>query len=171
MKKCGHDGLDTKDFVEGINKDTSSECFSPHFDLHDQAAKLAEDATFEYLEEIRKTVQNEKFQSMLSLSAGSASALAIAIDYSGSMDNEIAAVKKEILDIIATANAGGIVPSVYILAPYDVDFNLTVTKDTKVVEEVLKDLFAVGSGTENVFSALQVSLSQVSSKILHLHVG
>ena len=167
MTKCGHDGLDTKDFVEGINKDTSSECFSPHFDLHDQAAKLAEDATFEYLEEIRKTVQNEKFQSMLSLSAGSASALAVAIDTSGSMGNEIAAVKKEILDIIATANAGGIEPSVYIIAPYgggSTDVHITATKDTKKVEEVVNGLSA-GGANEVVFKGLQVI--QSSNRLLN----
>ena len=138
----------------GINKDTSSTCFSSHADLHKKAADLAESATLQYLEQVRMTLQNEKFMSLLDLSFGSA--LAIVLDYSGSMSDEIEAVKNQIVQIIDEANAGGVRPSIYILAPFDVTVDLTVTKDENVVKEVLEGITADGSGTENVFSALQV---------------
>ena len=114
-------------------------------------------ATFQYLEDVRKTIQNEKYQSLLSLSQGSA--LAVALDVSGSMGNEIEAVKKEILDIIDAANAGGTGPSVYIIAPYGGTLcdrvDVTVTKDVQKVKEILEGLSA-GGGCEIVFHALQV---------------
>ena len=96
---------------------------------------------------------NEVYQSMLSLSYGSA--LAIALDTSGSMSNEINAVRNEISEIINAANANGKGPSVYILAPYEATVDLKITKDTEEVEEFLGDLYADG-GTEMVFTALQV---------------
>ena len=71
------------------------------------------------------------------------------------MENEIAAVKKEVLDIIDAANEGGIIPSVYILAPYEASVDLTITKDTEKVKQVLNGLVPNG-GTENVFTALRV---------------
>ena len=114
-------------------------------------------ATFQYLEDVRKTIQNDKYQSLLSLSQGSA--LAVALDVSGSMGNEIEAVKKEILDIIDAANAGGTGPSVYIIAPYGGTLcdrvDVTVTKDVQKVKEILEGLSA-GGGCEIVFHALQV---------------
>ena len=77
------------------------------------------------------------------------------------MSNEIEVVKQEILDIIDAANEGGIHPSVYILAPYTTYADLTVTKDTKEVRDVIGNLTANGSGTENVFNALQVHSSEI----------
>ena len=148
--KCLHGNSEN----EGINKDTTSTCFSTHADLHDKAATLAESATLQYLEHVRMTLQNDKFMSLLDLSFGSA--LAIVLDYSGSMSDEIEAVKNQIVQIIDEANAGGVRPSVYILAPFDSTVDLTVTKDEDVVKEVLAGITADGSGTENVFSALQV---------------
>ena len=171
MEKCGHGSDLDEGHLGSINKDTSSSCFSPHYDLHFNAARLAEEvrkwyiyfwirsnisllqATFQYLEDIRKTVTNEVYQSMLSLSYGSA--LAIALDTSGSMSNEIDAVRNEISEIIDAANANGKGPSVYILAPYEASVDLKITKDTEEVEEFLGNLYADG-GTEMVFTALQV---------------
>ena len=56
------------------------------------------------MELVRKTIQNDNFMSLLDLSFGSA--LAIAIDCSGSMSDEIEAVKAEVIEIIAEANSG-----------------------------------------------------------------
>ena len=50
------------------------------------------------MELVRKTIQNENFKSLLDLSYGSA--LAIALDTSGSMEDERAAVLAEITEII-----------------------------------------------------------------------
>jgi Mg-chelatase subunit ChlD len=102
---------------------------------------------------VRKNIRNDAYSSLFELSYGSA--LAIVLDTSTSMEAEIGAVKAEILEIIDLANEGGIVPSVYILAPYEVDVTLTVTKDPEEVKAALEVLVPAG-GTENVFKALQV---------------
>ena len=61
-------------------------------------------ATFDYMELVRKTIQNDNFKSLLSLSFGSA--LAIALDRSGSMDEERAAVEAQITEIIKLVSTG-----------------------------------------------------------------
>ena len=95
--------------------------------------------------------------SLLDLSFGSA--LAIAIDCSGSMGNEIEAVKEQVLEIIAEASSGGAKPSVYILAAYGGQFgpnvDLTVTQDEEEFKAKVETLIASG-GDEVVFQALQV---------------
>lgn len=184
VQKCGHGSKLDEGNIGGINKDTSSKCFSPHFAYHKQASRLAVSvsclftwqlciyfiddlylievliiiplslkATFDYMENVRKTIQNDAYMSLLDLTFGSP--LAIAIDTSSSMGNEIEAVKVQVKEIIDTANAGGINPSVYILAPYESSVELTVTKDQEEVKEALDSLYPSG-GTELVFQALQV---------------
>ena len=150
VKKCKHGN----GHEPGINKDTNS-CFSTNGELyHAKAAQLAEQATFEYLETVRKTIQNDAFLSLLDLSFGSA--LAIALDTSSSMSNEIEAVKAEIVQIIAEANAGGVRPSIYILAAYETNVTVTVTKDDAEIAEALDKLNASGSRSGN---AMEMSLS------------
>ena len=56
------------------------------------------------MELVRKTIQNDNFKSLLSLSFGSA--LAIALDRSGSMDEERAAVEAQITEIIKLVSTG-----------------------------------------------------------------
>ena len=43
VSKCGHGGSLDQGNIGGINKDTSSPCFSPHFDFHEKATLLAEE--------------------------------------------------------------------------------------------------------------------------------
>ena len=150
--KCLH-GDATKD---GINKDTSSPCFSTFSNLHDQAATLAEDATFQYLELVRRTLQNQNFMSLFDLSFGSA--LAIVLDTSGSMDQEIEAVKSQIIQIIDQANSGGTRPSIYVLDIQYPSEEVTVTKDENLVKELVSDLTTIG-GDENHFTAIKAVLA------------
>ena len=42
VQKCGHGSSLDLGGIGGINKDTSSACFSPHNSYHRQAARLAE---------------------------------------------------------------------------------------------------------------------------------
>ena len=56
------------------------------------------------MELVRKTIQNDNFKSLLSLSFGSA--LAIALDRSGSMDEERSAVQAQITEIIKLISSG-----------------------------------------------------------------
>ena len=119
--------------------------------------ELFAQATFEYLESVRDNIGNNAFKGIFELD--SSSALAVVLDTSGSMGDEIEAVKAQILEIIDVANAGGIVPSEYILAPYGGNFGTDVdpviTDDTDKVKEVLESLHATG-GDEVTFKAFQV---------------
>ena len=88
------------------------------------------------------------------------------------MEAEIEAVKKEILDIINEVNAGGISPSVYILAPYanETKIDLTITKDTKIVEKALQKMAPDRGPEEYVFHALQVILTKTFSLVKKISV-
>jgi hypothetical protein len=55
-------------------------------------------ATKEYVGQVRRTIGNSAFTSLFDL--GNSSALAILIDVTGSMDNEIEAVKQQVNEII-----------------------------------------------------------------------
>ena len=108
------------------------------------------------MELVRKTIQNENFKSLLDLSYGSA--LAIALDTNGSMEDERAAVLAEITEIIDLVSSGeGVQPSVYILGLYTDTIELTITQDgDEIIDELNKP--ASGSGTENTFTAIQVHM-------------
>ncbi len=106
-----------------------------------------------FLETVRGNIGNDAFRSLFELS--SSSALAVAIDTSGSMATEIAAVKTTIREIIANTKTGGTAPSLYILAPYESVPVLTITKDTDVVEAAL-DAIVLAGGTELTFTTFKV---------------
>uniref|UniRef100_A0A914UKD6 VWA7 N-terminal domain-containing protein n=1 Tax=Plectus sambesii TaxID=2011161 RepID=A0A914UKD6_9BILA len=61
--KCSHGGgADSSSRITatgGINKDTNSFLYSPHYELHSAAADMAVQATIDYLEGIRVAVNNE----------------------------------------------------------------------------------------------------------------
>lgn len=69
--KCSHGGiLDSSSYkkaVGGINKDSGYFVFSPHANLHLEAAKLAIDHTEFFFEEIRKKIGNDEFSKFLNL--------------------------------------------------------------------------------------------------------
>ena len=138
---------------------------------------LSHQSTFNYLENLRVTIGNANYRSLFDLSLSSA--LAIVIDTSSSMGNEIAQVQQvredqitgirgaliklsmysanllqQVHEIIEEALSGGIVPSVYILCPYETSFVVTATQD---VDEFLAavDALTVAGGVENLYHALQ----------------
>ena len=105
LEKCHHGGrLDSTN--AGINKDTSSSCFSPGHLLHASAADLAAKATEWYIDHIRSIIGPGHFEQLFNLAKGSA--LAIVIDTTGSMSAEISAVKRQVADIIAAAGEAGL---------------------------------------------------------------
>ena len=143
VKKCHHGGsLDVT--MEGINKDTSSECFSPGHELHKAAAESAILATEYYINYIRTVIGDNHFQQLFSLSEGSA--LAIVIDTTASMGGEIDAVKQEVAEIVAGAIAAGVSPSIYILVPFNDPKvgPLTKTTDPDVFLDAVNGLEASG---------------------------
>ena len=58
-------------------------------------------ATYSYVSDIRQRIGNSAFTSLFDM--GDSSALAIILDVTGSMQNEIDAVKKEIIEIVTVS--------------------------------------------------------------------
>ncbi|XP_069161847.1 uncharacterized protein [Procambarus clarkii] len=141
--KCSHGGsVDdsaTKQAIGGINKESSSPCFSPHHYLHQQAVDLAIKASQYYLGYLRNAVGDDQFRRLLDLYQNSA--LSIVIDTTGSMAFEISAVKTEAQLIVERTD-----PELYILVPYnDPSYGpVTLTADPDEFLDELKLLDAFG---------------------------
>merc|ERR1719320_534688 len=71
VKKCHHGGSLDVVSMEGINKDTSSSCFSPRSDLHKTASEMAVLATEHYINYIRSIIGQPNFLQLFSLGIGS----------------------------------------------------------------------------------------------------
>ncbi|XP_076061129.1 uncharacterized protein LOC143036957 [Oratosquilla oratoria] len=158
--KCSHGGyFDTSALLEavgGINKDTSSPCFSPHHHLHSKAVELAIQATDTYLSQILDVVQNDNYRRLFDLYHGSA--LSLVIDSTGSMSNDLDAVKKQTALIVANSS-----PELYILTEYkDPEVGPIVkTDDPDVFLKAVNALRASGGGTlleEMFWPALEMAL-------------
>nr|XP_045609987.1 von Willebrand factor A domain-containing protein 7-like isoform X1 [Procambarus clarkii] len=158
--KCSHGGvLDSSSWQPaegGINKDTASPCFSPHHHLHQQAAELAVQATDHYLRVLLDAVGNEKYRRLFDLYQGSA--LSIVIDTTGSMSDDIEAVKDQVASIVENTS-----PELYILAPYNDPTwgpGLRTDNATEFLEAV-NALYAHNGGDieEMFWSGLQLALS------------
>ncbi|KAK4303124.1 hypothetical protein Pmani_024717 [Petrolisthes manimaculis] len=114
--KCSHGGsLDVSAAEEakgGINKDTTLPCFSPHHDLHATAAELAVTATDYYLKHIEEIVDKTKYRLLFDLYQGTA--LSVSIDTTGSMTDDIEAVKLQVAKIVETTET-----EVYVLSQFN----------------------------------------------------
>ncbi|XP_049896948.1 von Willebrand factor A domain-containing protein 7-like [Epinephelus moara] len=162
--KCSHGGfLDrTSNIVPigGINKDTLD---SSHGHLHMEAANVAIAATSEFLEDIRGAAGDKPFLQMMGISRGSGKPLCFMIDTTGSMSDDIAAVRTVTSDIIDRRVGTQDEPSVYILVPFnDPDFGpLTRTTDPEVFRNAINSLTATGGGDppEMSLSGLQLALT------------
>ncbi|XP_071539179.1 uncharacterized protein [Panulirus ornatus] len=159
--KCSHGGsMDTSVMTEatgGINKETTSPCFSPHHHLHQQAVDLATKASELYLAHLRDAVGDEHFRHLLDLYPGSA--LSIIIDTTGSMTYELDAVKAEARLIVEKTH-----PELYILVPYgDPGYGpVTMTADADEFLEDLDSLEAFGGCCcleEKFWSGLRLALT------------
>ncbi|KAM6907233.1 von Willebrand factor A domain-containing protein 7-like [Xenentodon cancila] len=160
--KCSHGNfLDTASLFEpigGINKDTPT---ASHGHLHNIAANLAIAATSEVLEDIRGAAGDLKFLQMMEISKGKA--LCFVIDTTGSMGDDIEAVRKATTSIIDSKVGTEDEPSLYILVPFnDPDFGpLTKTTDPELFKNWINSLTASGGGDfpEMCLSALQLALT------------
>ncbi|KAF7650082.1 hypothetical protein LDENG_00131800 [Lucifuga dentata] len=162
--KCSHgDDYDQTRKIPpkgGINKDTPD---SSHGHLHSQAANVAIAATSQLLEDIRRAAGDIDFLRMLRISKGSGKPLCFVIDTTGSMTDDIEAVKRVTSFIISSKVGTEDEPSVYILVPFsDPDFGpLKRTKDPEVFQKDIDSLSASGGGDfpEMSLSALQLALT------------
>jgi len=157
--RCRHGSQEDPVGLGGINKDTSSLCWSPHAQHHQLAADLATQAVEEYLDHLRFIINNDNFGNLFDLSFGSA--LVIAIDRSGSMCDEIDAVKLKVTEIVETALETGVSPSRYVLVPFGdppVPPPLVTTDPQEYLDAVLLMDCSWG-GNEQFWSAVQLGLT------------
>ena len=108
--KCSHGGrLDStrnSHAKGGINKDSDNKLWSPHYYLHNDAAKLSIRATRFFLNEIRQSVLNLKFGRFLSLSLSRTLTIVVNIAFCNlpySNTNCLEKMKPGILNIIDAA--------------------------------------------------------------------
>ncbi|MEQ2230395.1 hypothetical protein ILYODFUR_028834, partial [Ilyodon furcidens] len=162
LGKCSHggalDGTKGKEPTGGINKDTFT---SEHGHLHSQAANLAIAATSELLEDVRSAAGDKEFLRMMGLYKGRP--LCFCVDTTGSMGDDIQAVKDVTSSIIDRKLGTEDEPSVYILVPFnDPDFGpLYQTTDPKVFKSYINSLIPNGGGDfpEMSLSGLQLALT------------
>lgn len=152
--KCHHGNKD----MPGINKDTNS-CWSPQKKLHAKAAEMAIEALESHLNYVRFIVNDENYERLFELTYGSA--LVIAIDGSGSMGAEIAAVKIKVKEIVQTIQKSGRTPSRYVFIHFanTHDTKMTVTFDAEEYLAAVEPALANLSGTELFWSAVQLGLT------------
>ncbi|XP_036071146.1 von Willebrand factor A domain-containing protein 7-like [Oryzias melastigma] len=162
--KCSHGGsIDrTSSIVPkgGINKDSYS---SSHGYLHREAAELAIAATSQILEDIRGASGDREFLQLMGISKGSSKALCFVVDTTGSMGDDIAAVRTVTSTIIDSKVGTEDEPSLYILVPFnDPDFGpLIKTTDADVFKDYINSLTAYEGGDlpEMTLSGLQLALT------------
>ncbi|XP_029949228.1 von Willebrand factor A domain-containing protein 7-like [Salarias fasciatus] len=161
--KCSHGGYSDqtsfKDPVGGINKDTQD---SSHGFLYQEAADLALDATLELLEDIRVAVGDRNFLRFMGVSQSSA--LCFVIDTTGSMRDDIAAVRDVTFRIIDSRTGTPEEPSLYILVPFhDPKFGpASSTTDPDVFKASINRLTASGGAgdiREKSLSGLHLALA------------
>lgn len=113
--RCSHGGAG--DFSAnfsakgGINKDSTSCSSSPHSSLHFAAAAVAKAHTKEFIRLLKKNVTLQQFRALL----GVGPTLALAVDTSGSMDQEIAGVVQGATAIVNSRLESDLEPSKYVL--------------------------------------------------------
>ena len=148
--KCSHGGIldGTNDEVAtgGINKDSTSPFFSPHFDLHAAAADVAVKATRAFLDDVRAQVNDNLFLRFLGLDNGAS--LSFCIDTTGSMGDDIAQVKEQALFIIEGSLAGDRPPLDYVYVPFnDPGFGPSfVTDDPDEFKNTINAIRVAGGG-------------------------
>ncbi|XP_078674681.1 von Willebrand factor A domain-containing protein 7-like [Branchiostoma floridae x Branchiostoma belcheri] len=166
VEKCSHGGHfdGSKDIpaAGGINKDTKWSLFSPHSDLHNQAAQLAVKATEEFFRSIRTATGDAQFANFLNLNSGST--LCFVIDTTASMDDDIAASKERALEIISSRVGSPTAPSNFILVPFnDPDVGpAVVTNNPEEFKAAIGSLEADGGGDSPEYSlgAVQIALAR-----------
>ena len=127
--KCSHGGFldSTSDLSAkgGINKDSLSKKWSPHYNHHTEAARMAEQATLDILQEIRSDVNNDAlFSQFLGISVNVVSAsIAYVIDTTAGMAEELPEIQATIPQLRANleeyAEMNGNRNIRYILVPFN----------------------------------------------------
>ncbi|XP_056673871.1 von Willebrand factor A domain-containing protein 7 isoform X1 [Monodelphis domestica] len=162
--KCSHGGHFDQSSHDpprgGINKDSTSPAFSPHHDLHPQAAQLALQASIQALNLLRGRLGDSGFSRLMQISP--ASSLSFVLDTTGSMGEEINAAKIQARRIIDQRRGGPMEPTHYILVPFhDPGFGpVFKTSDSDAFWKQINEIHALGGGDEPemCLSALELAL-------------
>ncbi|XP_060941924.1 von Willebrand factor A domain-containing protein 7-like [Limanda limanda] len=160
--KCSHGGVFDRtssiDPTGGINKDKTD---SEHGHLHFKAANMAIAATKQVLEDIRLAAGDAAFLQLMGINKGKA--LCFCIDTTGSMGDDIEAVREVTSSIINSRVGTEDEPSAYILVPFnDPDFGpLMRTTDPEAFKRAINSLTATGGGDfpEMSLSGLRLALT------------
>ncbi|XP_062262987.1 von Willebrand factor A domain-containing protein 7-like [Platichthys flesus] len=160
--KCSHGGgfdrTRSIDPTGGINKDETD---SEHGHLHFKAANMAIAATRQVLEDIRRAAGDATFLQLMGINKGKA--LCFCIDTTGSMSDDIEAVRNVTNSIINNRVGTEDEPSAYILVPFnDPDFGpLMRTQDAEAFKRAINSLTASGGGDfpELSLSGLRLALT------------
>jgi len=162
--KCSHGGFtDTSASGggdQGINKDSSS-CnifllgsISPHWRWHDEAARLAKDATKQFIRDIKAAATPQQLSLLLGAGSGTmgfvidTTANGTATNTPEGMGSILDAVKDQAIQIVNARLGTDEEPSQYVLVPFnDPDVGpVTVTTDANVFINALNALTAHGGG-------------------------
>jgi von Willebrand factor A domain-containing protein 7 len=98
-------------FGDGLNRDSTSSVLSPQFALHQDAARLAGDATKKFIREIADLISAEQLDLLL----GKGPTLAIVIDTTNSMGSIIAGVRSAATQLVDERVGTDEEPSQYVL--------------------------------------------------------
>uniref|UniRef100_A0A3Q3WK07 Uncharacterized protein n=1 Tax=Mola mola TaxID=94237 RepID=A0A3Q3WK07_MOLML len=159
--KCSHGGAGdmTSTTVPrgGINKDERRPDNSV---FHNQAVKLATDASLQLLEDVRLTAGNHDFLRMMGIARSSV--LCFVIDTTGSMSDDIKEARKVVYEIIDSKKGTQDEPSEYILVPFNDPFGPVIrTTDPEKMKTEISNLRPSGGGDipEMCLSGLQLALT------------
>ena len=163
--KCTHGGLTDAGannrvgpFRDGINKDSTDCLFSPHWRLHDEAARLAKEATKQFIRDISRIVTPQQLKLLLGAGSGTltfvidttangaSSSLANSTGTTEGMGSIIAAVKEQAMQIVNARLGTNEEPSKYVLVPFNDPGvgPVTETTDVNVFKNALNALSAHG---------------------------
>ncbi|XP_004711857.1 von Willebrand factor A domain-containing protein 7 isoform X1 [Echinops telfairi] len=164
--KCSHGGHFDQSSSQtprgGINKDSTAPGFSPHHQLHLQAAKLALQASIQVLSLLRSRLGDRNFSRLLDITP--ASSLSFVLDTTGSMGEEINAAKIQARSIAEQRRGSPLEPAHYVLVPFhDPGFGpVFTTSDPDSFWQQLNKVHALGGGDEP-----EMCLSAVELALLH----
>ncbi len=113
--KCSHGGIGDSSGTgllrSGINKDTFNCDFSPHEELHSAAAAVATEATKDFFRQMKELSNLKKMRLLLGVNV----TLGFAIDTTGSMQDEIALVKQQVVQIVDSRVGTPLEPDKFVL--------------------------------------------------------
>ncbi|XP_063436239.1 uncharacterized protein LOC134717671 [Mytilus trossulus] len=173
--KCSHGGpADTSRRLPakcGINKDTTVEKLSPHYHLHDDAYLAAVAATKHLLIDkdtgILQHLGNKTFDLLFHIKQRRKVSLSFALDYSGSMASEIAAVKEKIIQIVTSTLGSENEPANYVLSLFNDPASLNKANVFSSGSDMIQNIsnVIVGGGNDcpelaaaGILNAIELSL-------------